>query len=98
MKGFLEFIKQYGVIGLAIAVIIGAKAGDLVKAVVDNLIMPLVGLMIPGGDWRQLTVVVGETKFGIGPVLGALVDFVIVAWIVYAFAKVVLKEGTVTKK
>ncbi len=98
LKEFMEFLKKYGVIGLAIAVVIGGKANDLVKAVVDNLIMPVVGFLVPGGDWRALVIQVGEVKFGIGAVLGALVDFIIVAFIVFMFAKKVLKEETVEKK
>ena len=98
MRGFIEFIKAYGVIGLAIAVIIGGKLNELVKTIVDNLVMPLIGLVVPGGDWRTLAFTVGETKFGIGPVLGSALDFTIVALFVYAFSKLILKEETVTKK
>lgn len=93
-KEFIEFLKKYGVIGLAIAVIIGAKANALVGAVVDNVIMPLVGLVLPGGDWRSWSL----GPIGIGAVLGALVDFVIVAWLVFWFSKRILKEETVAKK
>lgn len=98
LKEFIAFLKEYQVIGLAIAVIIGGKVNDLVKAVVDQLIMPIVGLVVPGGDWRALTINVGETKFGVGIILGASLDFVIIAAIVFMFAKHVLKETTVVKK
>lgn len=93
-KEFMAFLKQYGVIGLAIGVIIGGKANALVTALVDNLIMPLIGLVTPGGDWRNLAL--GPIKYG--PILGALIDFLIVAYIVFWFAKKVLKEDTVAKK
>lgn len=98
IKEFIAFLKEYQVIGLAIAVIIGGKVNDLVKAVVDQLIMPIVGLVVPGGDWRALTINVGETKFGVGIILGASLDFMIIAAIVFAFAKYVLREEAVTKK
>ncbi len=95
MRGeFMAFLKEYGVIGLAIAVIIGGKAGELVKSIVDGLLMPLVGMLLPSGDWQQL--VVGP--FQIGLVLAALVNFVIVAFLVFLFAKKVLKEDKVAKK
>ena len=45
MGDFMAFLKEYGIIGLAIAVIIGGKAGELVKAIVDGLLMPIVGLV-----------------------------------------------------
>ena len=91
---FMKFLKEYGVIGLAIGVIIGSKAGELVKAIVDGLLMPIVGLLLPSGDWQKL--VIGP--FQIGLVLAALVNFVIIAMLVFWFAKKVLKEEQVAKK
>jgi len=99
MRGeFIAFLKQYGVIGLAIAVIIGGKANAFVTAVVDGILMPIVTFFIPGGAWRTATLQVGPVHFLLGPVLGAGVDFVIVAFLVFWFSKKVLKEETVTKK
>jgi large conductance mechanosensitive channel len=97
-KEFMGFLKQYGVIGLAIAIVIGGKASEVVKSVVDNLVMPLLGITTPGGEWRTMGFKIGEATFGVGAVLGSLVDFVIVAFLVFLFAKKVLKEETVTKK
>jgi large conductance mechanosensitive channel len=91
---FKAFLKEYGVIGLALGVIIGGKAGDLVKAIVDGLLMPVVGMIIPGGDWQKLAV----GPFQIGSVLGALLNFVIVAYFVFVVSKKFLKEDTVGKK
>jgi large conductance mechanosensitive channel len=91
---FMRFLREYGVIGLAIGVIIGSKAGELVKSIVDGLLMPVIGLVLPSGDWQQL--VLGP--FQIGIVLAALVNFIIVAFLVFWFSKKVLKEETVAKK
>ena len=93
-KEFMAFLKQYGVIGLALGVILGGKVGAVVTTLVEGIIMPVAGLIIPGGQWRELS-------FGIlkvGPFLGALLDFLIVAWLVFWFAKKVLREETVGKK
>jgi large conductance mechanosensitive channel len=98
MGEFMGFLKAYGVIGLAIAVIIGAKVAAMIGALVDGIIMPLVGLLIPGGDWRTMGFNVGSAVIKIGPFLGAAIDFVIVAFLVFWFAKKVLKEETVAKK
>lgn len=98
VKEFVGFLKEYQVIGLAIAVVIGGKTNDLVKAVVDQLIMPIVGLLVPGGDWRQMVIEIGNTKFGVGIIMGATLDFVIVAWVVFMFAKFILREVSVAKK
>jgi large conductance mechanosensitive channel len=97
-KEFMAFLKAYGVIGLAIAVIIGGKANTLVTAMVDGLFMPFVTFFIPGGEWRKATLDLGPFHFVPGPVLGAGIDFLIVALLVFWFSKKVLKEEVVAKK
>jgi large conductance mechanosensitive channel len=100
VKEFASFLKQYGVVGLAIAVIIGGKLNDLVTAVVGGLLMPIVGRVasVAGGDWRTLVVPLAGINFEVGKVLGAFVDFVIVAFIVFWIAKKLLREETVAKR
>ena len=100
LKEFTEFLKQYGVVGLAIAVIIGGKLNDLVTAVVGGILMPIVGRVssVAGGDWRTLVVPVGGINFEVGKVLGASIDFIIVALIVFWIAKKILREESVGKK
>jgi large conductance mechanosensitive channel len=97
-KDFIAFLKEYGVIGLAIAVIIGGKLNELITAIVNGILMPIVGFFVPGGAWRTATLDVGSIHFLIGPVAGALIDFVIVALIVFHFSKHVLREKEVHKK
>ena len=94
MGEFKAFLKEYGVIGLALGVIIGSKAGELVAAIVDGLLMPIVGMMLPGGDWQKLAV----GPFQIGIVIAALIKFIIVAYFVFFVAKRLLREDTVAKK
>ena len=97
---FMKFLKQYGVIGLAIAVIIGGKASELVKAIVDGLLMPIVNPILAGagGNWQTSTLDLGPFHFQLGAILGATINFLVVAWLVFQFSKKVLKEETVTKK
>lgn len=94
MGEFKAFLKEYGVIGLALGVIIGGKAGELVTSIVDGLLMPVVGMMLPGGDWEKMAV--GPFKIGI--VIAALVKFIIVAYFVFFISKKLLKEDKVAKK
>ena len=98
MSEFVTFLKQYGVIGLAIAVIIGGKANALVTAVVDGILMPIVTFFIPGGAWRSAALDVGSVRFLLGPVFATGIDFLIVASLVFWFSKKALREETVTKK
>jgi large conductance mechanosensitive channel len=100
MDEFMKFLKEYGVIGLAIGVIIGTKAGELVKTIVDGLLMPIVNpvLSVGGGNWQTSTLDLGPFHFMIGAIVGALINFVIVAYLVFWFSKKVLKEEQVAKK
>ena len=98
VKEFVSFLKQYGVIGLAIAVIIGGKFNELLKSVVDGLLMPVVGALTPSGDWRQLVLAVGPVDIQLGLILGSIVDFVIVAGLVFLIAKKILREDAVAKR
>lgn len=97
-KEFIAFLKQYGIIGLAIAVIIGGKLNTLITATVDGILMPVITFFIPGGQWRTATLDVGPIRFLLGPFFGALIDFVIVALFVFFVSKKVLREEVVTKK
>lgn len=97
-KEFVAFLKQYGVIGLAIAVIIGGKLNDLIKTVVDGLLMPIVGMLSPAKNWKEMFFTLNGSNFVYGPVIGAAIDFVIVAGLVFLIAKFVLKEETVAKR
>ena len=98
IKEFKAFLKNYGVVGLAIAVIIGGKLNELVGALVNDLLMPLV--FQPALAAAQVASI-KELQFnGIfyGKVIGAALDFVIVAFVVFLIAKFVLREETVAKK
>ncbi|MDZ7261758.1 MAG: MscL family protein [candidate division KSB1 bacterium] len=98
LKEFYEFIKKYGVIGLAIAVIIGTKVTALVTSIVNDIVMPIIGVVLPAGGWENWVLKIGKLHLGLGHFLAALIDFVIVAFLVFLFAKFVLKETEVAKK
>ncbi|MBM3292416.1 MscL family protein [Candidatus Bathyarchaeota archaeon] len=87
MDEFFEFLNKYGVIGLAIGVIIGSAAGKLVSALVADILMPIIAVIIPGGEWRKAELVVGPIKFLIGDFVGALIDFLIIAIVVFIMMK-----------
>jgi len=94
---FMGFLKNYQVIGLAIAVIIGAAAGKMVTAMVNDIIMPIIAVLTPGGDWKTSILEVGPVKFMIGDFVGAVIDFAIVAIVVFIIVKMIMK-GDTTKK
>ena len=106
MKEFMVFLKTYGVLGLAIAVVIGGKLNSMVTAFVEGLLMPLIAPLLgtAGENWRAATINLGGTdeapfiQLGIGQVLGATLDFLIVALVVFLIAKKLLREEVVAKK
>lgn len=85
--GFVTFIREQGVVGLAVGLAIGTAAGASVKVIVDNLINPLVALMTQGVDLSSLkwSVKVGNSTadFGWGAVLSSLITLAAVALVVY---------------
>ena len=95
---FKEFLKKYQVLGLAVAFIIGLAATKLVTALVNDLIMPIIGVVIPGGNWRSFIFNVGSVNFLVGDFVGALIDFIIIAVVVFLLVKIVMKEDATTKR
>jgi large conductance mechanosensitive channel len=95
---FKDFLKEYKVLPLAIAFIMGVAATALVNALVNDIIMPFVGPLIPGGDWRTGMLQVWKFTFAWGDFLGAVINFVIIAFVVFMVAKMLFKEEKVTKK
>jgi large conductance mechanosensitive channel len=94
---FQKFIMQGNVIDLAVAVVIGGAFGKIVTSFVDNIIMPIVTMLIPGGSWREAGIPLGEKIIKnadgkeetvknlllYGPLLGTIVDFVIIAFVIF---------------
>jgi len=84
MKGFIQFIREQGVVGLAIGFILGGAVGKLVSALVNDLINPLVGLLmgrlgnLKAGIWH-----IGHTSIMWGDFVSAFIDFAIIAAVVY---------------
>jgi large conductance mechanosensitive channel len=88
---FMAFLSKYGVIGLAIAVIIGGAAGSLVSALVSDILMPIITFFIPGGAWRDATWAIGPVVLSIGHFIGAIIDFLIIALVVFLIMKQIEK-------
>ncbi len=97
-REFKDFLQEYKVVGLAVAFIMGVAITALVKSLVDNIIMPIITPFIPGGAWQTATLTLGKIVISWGAFAGALLNFIIIAVVVFALAKLVLKEDKVSKK
>jgi large conductance mechanosensitive channel len=91
---FRAFLLKQNALALAIGVVIGAAVGKVVSGIVDDLIMPIVGIVLPGGEWRnaQFTLT-GNNAIKYGDLIGRLIDFVIVAFVIFFIAKLFIKEA-----
>ena len=96
---FKDFLQEYKVMGLAVAFIMAVATTALVQSLVANIVMPLISpLLSATGDWQTMVVALGPFKFGVGPFLAAVINFVIIAFVIFLMAKMLLKEAKVTKK
>jgi len=88
-KEFMDFISKYKVMGLAVAFIFGIYVGALVKALVDDFIMPIIQLATPGIQWEAVEV----GPFRVGHFIGALITFLIVAFVIFLIVKITKRWG-----
>ena len=97
IEEFMEFLQKYQVIGLAVAFIIGAAATKLVNSTVNDIIMPVIAVLVPGGNWREAVLEIGPLKFLVGDFVGAIIDFAIIALVIFIIVKYIMKGDTSKK-
>ena len=103
VKGFKEFLLKNNVFALAVAVIVGGAVGKVVSSLAADILMPIISLVLPHGDWRAsklvLTTSVGPdgkdvvNSLNYGTFFGSVVDFLIISFVVYLMTKPLLKEA-----
>ena len=91
IKEFKDFISRGNVIDLAVGVVIGSAFGKIVTSLVDNILMPLIGIIIGGVDFTSLTATVGDAKIAYGIFIQNIIDFLIVALCIFLIVKVMNK-------
>ncbi len=90
LKEFKEFVSKGNVLDLAVAVIIGAAFGKIVSSLVDDIIMPLFGIIV-GKSFSSLTWEVNGSYIAYGSFIQAIVDFLIIAFCIFLFTKAINK-------
>ena len=98
VKEFKDFLLKQNVVALAIAVVVGTALNALVKAFVDDFIMPVIVAIGPGGAWQTATWSVGSVKFGVGEFIAALVNFLIVGYVAWRISKIFIKPEAESPK
>jgi large conductance mechanosensitive channel len=93
LREFKAFLIKQNVLALAIAVVIGAAVNDVVQGLVNDFIMPIVGALMPGTAWQNLTWSIGRVEFLYGHFLSVLLKFVIVAFVAWQIARALIKPS-----
>jgi large conductance mechanosensitive channel len=97
-KEFLEFIAKGNVIDLAVGVIIGGAFGQIVTSLVNNILMPLIGILVGGHDFSSMAFRVGNATVMYGLFIQSIVNFLIIAISIFFFVKVINKVKGLHKK
>jgi large conductance mechanosensitive channel len=87
LKEFKELVIRGNVLDLAVAVIIGGAFGKIVGSLVNDIIMPLIGLAMGGVNFSELSVTVGEAVVKWGAFVQTVVDFLVIAFIIFLIVK-----------
>ena len=90
-KEFKEFISKGNVLDLAVGVIVGGAFGKIVTSLVDDIIMPIIGLIIGGIDFSGLSLKIGEATVKYGMFIQNIVNFLIIAFSIFLVVKAVNK-------
>ena len=103
IKGFRDFLLKNSVLALAIGFIMGAATGKVVSSLVADILMPVISLALPGGEWRTAkwvldTKVAADGKpvvnaISYGNFFGNVVDFIVIALVIYFITKALIKEA-----
>ncbi len=83
LNEFREFLQRGNVIDLAVAVIIGGAFGAIVKSLVNDVVMPIIGILLGGLDFTNFAIVIGDAEILYGNFIQAIVNFVIIALVIF---------------
>jgi large conductance mechanosensitive channel len=98
---FRGFLTKTNALALAVGVIIGAAVGNVVSALAADILMPIIGVFLPGGNWREAKIVLSRTTDAAGKVvenailyghfMGAILDFIVISFVVFLIVKTLVK-------
>lgn len=98
MGEFKEFISRGNVVDMAVGVIIGAAFGKIVTSLVEKILMPIIGVLLGGLDFSDLSIKVDKATVGYGAFIQSIVDFLIVAFCLFLIVKAMAKIQDAVKK
>ena len=87
LKEFRDFINRGNVLDLAVAVVIGAAFTGIVNSFVNDIIMPILGILTGGMDFTKLSIGVGGAQINYGNFIQAVINFLIIAWVIFLIVR-----------
>ena len=87
VQEFKEFAMKGSLIDMAVGIIIGAAVSEMVGTLVESILMPIIGVFMGGVDFSQLSITVGDAAIGYGAFIQALIDFLIIAFVIFMILK-----------
>lgn len=92
-REFKAFLIKQNALALAIAFVVGVALNTVVQAIVNDIIMPIVGVFVPSGNWREAKLAAGAVVFGVGDLASALLNFIIIGFVAWRLSKLFIKEA-----
>ncbi len=92
-REFRDFLSKTNMLALALGVVLGVAVGKVVSAIVSDLIMPFVGIINTGGNWRAITISFWRLNFTVGHLMGEILEFLIIAAVVFLIVKAFVKAA-----
>jgi large conductance mechanosensitive channel len=88
---FKKFIKSYGVISVAIGIVMGQAVAKVINVIVEGLVMPLLEIVLPGNKWQEAVLHIGRISIKLGLIIAALIDFFAISLVVFFLVKYILR-------
>lgn len=95
---FKTFIERGNVVDLAVGVVMGSAFSKIVTSVVDDLLMPIIGIVIGGHDFSSLSITVGDSVIKYGSLINNIINFFIIAFCIFLLVKFINKLTSINKK
>ena len=96
-KEFFDFITSYGVIGVAVGIVMGQAVAKFVTAIVEGLVMPVLEVILPGNRWQEAILLIGRVHIKLGLIIAAFIDFLVISAVVFFLVRYILKVETPKK-
>ena len=88
---YIGFISSYGVLGVAIGIVMGQAVAKVITVIVEGLVMPILEMILPGQKWREAILIIGKAHIKIGLIIAAFIDFFAISLVVFLLVKHILR-------